>query len=457
MTTDTPRRRPWLKALLALVLVSLVAAACGGDDGGSSGTGGSDTTEDPGTPVAGGSATLLVISEIGTLDPVKMTGSAGSDGLRAFALYGALVAYDAGESAAQPVLAESFEPDPTFTTWTLKLKPGITFSDGTPFDAAAVQANWERAKDISQRSPALTTAMATTALTVTDPTTLTVTLASPNANFDNAVARTALNYIASPTAFRGGTDLTSTAVGAGPFLLDQWLRDDRMVLTKNPDWKGSEGTYLDELTIRVLGDEEQRIDTFVTGQADAFYTATPASVIRAENELSGATPVSVDVTTGMTYVFNTTKPPFDDIRVRKAFVQGVDWQAFADTVFGEGATAATNFTLEGTPWYTEDAALPSYDPDEAQRLIDEYVAEKGGPLEITALAFQQNLDQARAKFIQTSLSQFENIEFEIQVNDSPTNIGKVTSRRASRCTKRCSGSWPRTCPTTRTSRTGTRT
>ena len=169
-------------------------------------------------------------------------------------------------------------PTQRFTTWTLKLKPGITFSDGTPYDAAAVQANWERAKDASQRSPALTTAMTTSALTVTDPTTLTITLASPNANFDNAVARTALNYIASPTAFRGGTDLTSSAVGAGPFLLERWLRDDRMVLKKNPDWKGSEGTYLDELTIRVLGDEEQRIDTFITGQADGFYTATPASV-----------------------------------------------------------------------------------------------------------------------------------------------------------------------------------
>jgi peptide/nickel transport system substrate-binding protein len=263
-------------------------------------------------------------------------------------------------------------------------------------------------------------------MVVTDATTLTITLAAPNAHFDNAIARVGTNYIASAQALAAGTDLTSDAIGAGPFLLDEWLRDDRMVMSKNPNWKGGEGPYLDKLTFRVVGDEDQRIDTFATGDADAFYTATPASVARAQDEVEGSGYASQRVTTGQTFVFNTTKPPFDDVRVRTAFVQGVNWQALADNVFGEGAVAPYNMTLEGTPWYNPDATLPEYDAAAAKAAIDEYLAETGGDkLTINYTAFQQSLDQARAQFIQTSLNQLGNVDVQIAVGDSPTNISKV--------------------------------
>jgi peptide/nickel transport system substrate-binding protein len=195
---------------------------------------------------------------------------------------------------------------------------------------------------------------------------------------------------------------------------------------KNPNWKGGEGPYLDTITFRVVGDEDQRIDTYATGDADAFYTATPASVKRAQDEVDGSVYPSVDVTTGQAFVFNNTKPPFDDVRMRTAFAQGVDWQQMADNVFGEGAVAPYNFTLEGTPWYDPNATLPKYDAAAAQALIDDYVADHGGtPVTINYTAFQQSLDQARAEFIQTSLNQLNNIKVEVQVGDSPTNISKV--------------------------------
>ena len=432
MHTSTPRRASWLRLLFAFVLVALVAAACGDDSdtaGGDTGDGGGSeapsTTEDPGTPVAGGEATILLYSETGHLDPVRFTGSGGADGMRAFALYGALVTYDGAANEVKPVLAESLEPNEDFTVWTLKLKPGITFSDGTPFNAEAVKINWEVRQDVSKRSPSLTYLLSVTDLTVVDETTLQITLTAPNANFDKAVSKGGLNYIASAKALQDGTDLTSTAIGAGPFLLDSWTRDDRMVLSKNPNWKGSDGPYLDKLIFRVVGDENQRIDTFTTGQAQGFYTATPASVKNATESVKGAYYTSIDVTTGQTYVFNNSKPPFDDIRIRKAFVMAVNWQALSDVVFGEGSQWLDTFTIPGTPWHSENAKLPAYDPDEAQRLIDEYVAEKGGPVKIHMYAFQQSLDQARADFILAALGQLKNLEVTIEVNDSPTNISKV--------------------------------
>jgi peptide/nickel transport system substrate-binding protein len=421
--------------LVFTLLLSLFAAACGGDDSDDDGGGGAQPTTTAGgtettapaddEPVAGGEATVLLFSEIGTLDPVKMTGSGGSDGQRGFALYGGLLVQKTDYSV-EPLLAESFEPNTDGTVWTLKIKPDITMSDGSPYDANAVLANWTRAKDVANRSPSLTTLLQVGNMVVDDPLTMTITLTAPNLYFDKALARVGANYIASATALAAGTDLTSQAIGAGPYTLVEWLRDDRMVLEKNPNWKGGDGPYLDTVTFRVVGDEDQRIDTFATGDADAFYTATPASVARAEEEVDGATYTSVDVTTGQTFVFNTTKPPFNDVRMRTAFSQAVDWQAMADAVFGEGAVAPYNFTLEGTEWYNANATLPEYDAAAAQALIDDYVADNGGtPVQINYTAFQQSLDQARAEFIQTAINQLNNVRMEVQVGDSPTNISKV--------------------------------
>src|SRR5688572_31276978 len=129
MSALSPQRRRWHHVLIAVLLLALFATACG-DDGDDGGEGADATTTPPGetatsapeddTPVAGGEGTILLFSEIGNLDPVKMTASGGSDGMRGFALYGGLLMTDAETFEAEPVLAESFEPNADFTVWTLK-------------------------------------------------------------------------------------------------------------------------------------------------------------------------------------------------------------------------------------------------------------------------------------------------------------------------------------------------
>jgi peptide/nickel transport system substrate-binding protein len=450
--------RRW-RSLAFAAAAALALAACGGDDGDSdattattavSATSAAPTTAAPSTsaegsepspttapasstsaapdeetPTEGGDATVLVFNEIASVDPVTATGAAGADGQRMFALYGALVAYDAEAAETVPVLAESLTHGDDLASWTLTLREGITFSDGTPFDAAAVKANWERAKDPANRSQAIGLANSMSALTAVDARTLQITLAAPNAHFDNGIARQALNYIASPAAFAGGT-LPTTPVGAGPFLLESWLRDDRMELTANPDWTGSDGPYLDHLTFRIVGDETQRVDTFTTGDADLFFTAVPASVERAMDE-GAAGFANVAVSGGGTIVFNTAKAPFDDARVRRAVAIGVDAAAVVDAI-RPGAVVATNPVVESSPWFTPDADYPAYDPEEAQRLFDEYRAETGGDVSFTLGSFQQTENVAVAEFIQTALNQFDGVDVQVDVADPPTATGRVLQR-----------------------------
>lgn len=411
-----------ITALGLALVITLLASACG-DDGGSSATG-----EDPGstsavesTPVVGGEATILQWTESTSMDAARAVGSSGTDAIRMFAVYGALVAADSETGEVERLFAESLESDATAKTWTLTLRPGLTFSDGATFDAAAVKLNWERIKDPAVGSPAIGAAAQISRMVVTDPQTLTIELTQPNGQFDRTISRNALNYIASPDAISSGRDLASEPVGAGPFLLEQWLRDDRMVLVKNPTYFDAPRPYLDKLTIRVLGSADQRVDTFKTGGADGFYTNAETDVQRTANE--GAF-IGSHPNAPMTLMFNVTTSPFDDARLRRAIAMGFDRRALIDVTV-PGGTGATNMTAEGSPWFAPDAELPKHNIEEAQALIDEIVSERGAPLELTLLTTTSPLGTAQAKFIQTALNQLDGLTVEVEALDSPTFVPRV--------------------------------
>ena len=377
-------------------------------------------------PVEGGEATLLFWAEQASLDPVRSNPTSGSTGLRDFALYGALVATDPDTLEVQKILAESLEPNATFDTWTLKIRPGMKFSDGTPYNAAAVKAHWDRVAVPENRSSALSFVRTVASATPTDELTLTIKLVAPNSVFDRLVARSAMNYIPSPTAISSGQDLTNKAVGAGPFLLESWFRDDRMVLVKNPNWYDAPRPYLDKLTIRVITDEEQRLDTLLTGDGDADYTITAGSVSRGQSE--GADYEGVAVLMGSAINFNVSKPPFDDPELRRAIAMAVDYQALIEAADGEGAVAPYNFTKRTRLGTARRRALPEYDPEQAQQMINDYLA-RTGQTEITVrmVTTQSPRNIAMGKFMQTSMDQLDGIKVQPEPGDQPTLLQKVFS------------------------------
>jgi peptide/nickel transport system substrate-binding protein len=436
--------RTWTRVWAGVFALAIVAGACGDDDDDDDDGGGTtptseaateetgdvttDTTvatteettadtepteeEAEGEPQPGGDVTTLFYAEVRGLDPIRATGSGGSDAQHMFALYGALITMDPDTTELTPLLAESLEPDgEDFTSWTLTLKDGIVFSDGAAYDATAVMDFWTRIKDPANQSPAITSALNIASMEVVDPLTLSITLATPNAHFDRLVERQAFNYVPSPQAVAAGQDLNNEPVGAGPFLLDEWIRDSEIRFLPNPDWVGSEGPYVDSYTIRVVPDEQQRSDTFVTGDGQLNFTNSVLATIEAGEEI-GAT--WNFVTAGPpVYTFNNQAPPFDDVRVRQAFIQAIDHDAIIEVAGLLRPTAS--FVAEGSPWFVDDIEVPGYDPEAAQELFNEVAAETGGPIQITLSAFQQSNDQLRAEFIQTTLNQFENVEVSVDV------------------------------------------
>lgn len=447
-------RRRRTRFLVALAATSLLAAACGGDDDAPSSqptptgdatdqppastaapaadtTPGSDapaappTSAAPGTDApspdevaAGGALTFLNQTEIASLDPAKIgttiTATRG-DGAVGFALFGALVLDNPVTGDIDMHFAESLESDDG-VVWTLTLRPGIQFSNGVPLDAEAVKLNWERHAEPESTSAAAGAARAMTSIEVLDETTLQVTLDQPNGQWPRTLALYPINLIAAPESWLEGNP-DEEPIGAGPFVLEDFVRDDHLTVVRNPSYFDAPRPYLDEITFRPITDGRQRWNALQTGQGDVAYNSVDFEIM-AEAEEAGFGTYLTPLSGAAIFLLNNARPPFDDVRVRRAVVLGLDVDALNELVQRGRADVAKTLAAEGTPFYDAALTLPAHDPVEAQRLIDEVVGETGEPIAFTILTNPQN--QANAEGIQTLLSQYDGLEVAIQTVASPT-------------------------------------
>src|SRR5438067_6079085 len=167
----------------------------------------------------GGTITMFIAGDIQNLDPITMQNSGSTDAIRGSAVYDMLLYSDLKTSTITPQTAESLTSADALV-WTLKLHPNIKFSDGTPYDAAAVRFNWLRLQDPKNAAARATQANTIAQMDVVDAVTLKITLKSKNAVFPGVAAL--IPFIASPKAIQDkGSNYGNDPVGAGPFLLKQ--------------------------------------------------------------------------------------------------------------------------------------------------------------------------------------------------------------------------------------------
>jgi peptide/nickel transport system substrate-binding protein len=365
---------------------------------------------------SGGTATLTYMSEPTSLLPDGGLGAnVGLGGSERFAIYDALaILTTKGELRHR--LAESITPT-SDSVWTIKLRKGRVFSDGTPVDASAVQYNWSRIADPAQRSPSAAIAQQIASMNVVDPATLEVTLKEPNAQFPSLVAQTSLTFIGSPTAWdAAGTAFGSSPVGAGSYMVEEWQRGAQLTLARNPKYKGK--THLDQIVVKYIADETQRLNTLTTGGADIDIVgdvSTVTTALQQPNLADSTAPQSG----GINIFFNLTKPPFDDLRARQAIAHALDGKAMNDAVNGGRGLLAPNLFLKDSEFYSA-VSQPKPDKKKAQKLFDELAAE-GKPVEFTLETTQTF--QKMAEWFQARLSSFNNVKMSIE----PVSGSQVTT------------------------------
>jgi len=401
-----------LRLLLAVPLAAaLFVGACGG---GNSNSPDRASGSVPSEPRSGGTLTLLNQTETRSLDPTKMQiiTSTRGDGLVGFALYGGLVLQDPATGKVSMSMAQSLDSTDS-RVWTLKLRSGLRFSDGTTLDAAAVKFNWERHAAPGSTSSALTLVREIVSTEVVDPLTLRVTLDKPNGQWPRSLAGYPSNFIASPKSLTGNPD--TAPVGAGPFVLKDWVRDDHMTLVRNPSYFDAPRPYLNELIIRPIPDATQRYNSLVAGQGQILYDSVDFKAM-ATAEKGGYKIFRTDLGGGFTFVLNTSRAPMNDVRVRQAIEFGLDRDVLNDLVNQGRANIVDTIAAPDTPFHDPAITYPKPDRGRAQRLIDQVVHDTGKPVTFTILTNPQN--QSTAEAIQTLLSEIKGFKISVSTMDS---------------------------------------
>jgi peptide/nickel transport system substrate-binding protein len=370
-----------------------------------------------GTPTPGGSMTIINGGDITSWDPALTSGTYPGGPMDALdAVYGFLVYVDAN-GVVTGSMAKSLSSTDGMT-WTLKLRDGVKFSDGTPFDATAVKFNWDRAADAATAAPTQKW-MATwnEGMTVVDPTTLTIKLPSADANFGSEIAQLA-PFIASPAALNEATSKTDIKpVGAGPFILQNWDQGVSMTLTRNPGYWDQPRPYLETLKFAIIPETNSRIATVVQGGAQmmAGYPYQFGSNASAP----GVGQIEIPISGFNRAYFNQASGIFSDLRARQAFWYGIDrtrlMQAFTQT---DIYPAPTTYFPQNSPYYDPSLTFPAYDAAKAQSLIDALTAD-GKPFNVKIVS-NNNSDVKRLDdYIQQMLSSYKGATVTVsQIDDA---------------------------------------
>ncbi|MGI5130050.1 ABC transporter substrate-binding protein [Pseudonocardia sp. CA-107938] len=372
----TPRSRRLLGAAAAL-LAAVVVAGCGG---GAAGSGGG------GAPKDGGNLTFLI-------DSLGDTWIPNNSAISSFQghIWGHVtdkLVYVDEKGTPSPWIAQSWEQNADATQFTLHLRPGVTFSDGTPLDAAAVVANldmWSKGDPTRGINPIGLFPKTYQSAAVVDPATVTVNFRSPTLGFIPTLGYHGSILISPKTLALPATDQANLSkdIGSGPYVVESWKADDQVVLRKRPDYNWAPAALshqgparIDTLTYKLVREQSVRVSAVQSNQADVAYNPSPKELASLKAQgFTVAAPRYLGFVNG--FALNTKVAPFDDVRVRQALQHGIDRAEILKTVYTEDWLPAESFIQSNVPGASDHRADFAFDAAQAQALLDQAGWAKG--------------------------------------------------------------------------------
>lgn len=306
------------------------------------------------------SVTVATTAQPDTLDP-HVT-SATSAFQSAKSIYDTLVEVGR-DGAIVPSLAASYATSLDGLTWTFTLRDGVTFHDGSAFDAADVAASLARLA--AEGSPKRDEYTMIAGIATPDAGTVVLTLSAP-APALLATLASGWSAILPSELIAAGHDFGNRPVGTGPFAFQTWVRDAYLELAANPDYfQGAPA--IDGVTLRFVPDSAVQLQGLRTGEFDIALGISPVDfdVVRADPALELVQGPSGTV---LVASLNNRRPYLSDPRVRRALNLAIDAETVLDVAYG-GGVPGTTFMEAGSPWLPDFLEPFGYDPEQARALL----------------------------------------------------------------------------------------
>ncbi|WP_131785777.1 ABC transporter substrate-binding protein [Protofrankia symbiont of Coriaria ruscifolia] len=288
--------------------------------------------------------------------------------------------YQAPDGSFHPWLASSWKTSADLKTFTFTLRSGVRFHDGAAFDASAVKINFDRVYDPATKSRSAVNLLGPySGSKVINPTTVEVSFTKPFAQFLQSVSQTFLG-IQSPQAIqKDAAALCTHPVGSGPYTLAEYVRNQSVTLTRNPDYAWApEGAahsgpaYLDRLVFTFVPDNAVRLGVLTSGQADVVDAIPPVNIKALAANKNVRVLRTLSPGGGYTWHFNTSRAPFNDEKFRQAFRAALPIDKVLESLyFGEYQRSWSPLS-PATPGYL--AAVEKswgYDVARSNSLLDE--------------------------------------------------------------------------------------
>lgn len=409
MRDTTTRRKAPLFFIALLTLLALVLAACGGSSGGSKSSdtsSGSTPSGDEGKPQTGGTITYGLEGKTTAFCPPRAQWAI-SGIMVANAVYDTLTRPTDDPNTYAPYLAQSITPSNNNMTWTIKLRPGITFHDGEPLNAAAVVQNIEAWTKGILLGFVFSNIQGVAALSDD---TVVVNMKKPWVAFPAFLWSTGRTAIAAPAQLNNEATCDTNMIGTGPFKLapggfDPTTGDVKTV--KNDDYWRKGFPYLDGINFKPQEESSQRIRGLAGGEFDITHSSGGLDLDEVKSTAPSAT-VTLEPNGRMELsqmLINDTRAPLDDLTARQAIAYGLDRNRLNDIANKGSSRLADQVFDTDVMGYDSSLKYPKQNISKAKSLVNEYKSSHGGKFAFELQGTFDNTTQALAQEVKRQLGQ----------------------------------------------------
>jgi len=372
----------------------------------------------------GGTLRVGLDSDPPNLDPHRS--SAAVDRQVFQSLYDKLMDTDANLKIV-PMLAASWSVSSDGRTFTLKLRQGVQFHDGTPFNAQAVVYNFDRMRDPKFPSARRSEISPVTAVVATDPYTVEIRLERPYSPLAYTLTDRAGMMVSPAAAQKAGLDFALHPVGTGAFSFVEKIPQDHVTLRRNPNYWMKGLPYLDQVIFRSFPDDNARVANLKSGDLDIINIVPPPQVKQitqdAKQPGAGFRLLEHGAFAYNGIWLNVTKPPFDNKALRQAFSTAIDRTAIANAVLQGAAYPAYSFFPNGTPAYDPSWKIPPRDPALAKEKLQ--AGGHAGGFDCTFMMAPGQTNLAIAQAVQSMVGEV-GIQLRIQVLEFGTLLDTMS-------------------------------